>query len=117
MLRGEVWLMSLDRNIKHPENSSRMVIILSSDALAVLPLRVIVPLAAWKDSYESAPWLVRVPPVLGSGVENVMVADALQVRSISNSRLKKKLGDLPERLINEIATAVGLILSSGISDS
>ena len=115
MLRGEVWTMSLDR--ENRENHEfrrfpRMVIILSSDALAVLPLRVIVPLAPWKETYAGTPWLVRVPPVLNSGIEGVMAADALQVRSVSTSRLKTRLGDLPERIIDEIAAAVAMVVKA-----
>ncbi len=112
MNRGEVWQMSLDSMAADNavEGASRLVVILTSDALAVLPLRIIVPLTAWKDDFSSAPWIVRVPPVLNSGLEQVMAADALQVRSVSTARLKRKLGDLPGKLAGEIAAAVAGII-------
>lgn len=112
MNRGEVWQMSLDSTAADDltEGASRLVVILSSDALAVLPLRIIVPLTPWKDDFLTAPWIVRVPPVLNSGLEQVMAADALQVRSISTARLRHKLGDLPGKLLAEIAAAVADII-------
>ena len=111
MHRGEVWTFSSGKGNKEGLSQTHPVLLLSSDALAVLPLRVIVPLVPWKDQFTSAPWMVRVPPVLNSGLELVMAADALQLRSVSASRLKTKLGSLPDRLVNEVAEAVSLILS------
>lgn len=117
MHRGEVWRMSLDHEFFTGEGSVpeetifRMVVILSSDALAILPLRIVVPLTSWKEEFTNTPWLVRVPPVLHSGLDQAMAADALQVRSVSTARLKQKLGNLPGKIVEEIATAAaGLIL-------
>lgn len=112
MLRGEVWQMSLDRNPAPEPDSARAVMVLSSDALAVLPLRVIVPLIPWKDEFVDTPWLVRIPPVLNSGLEQVMAADALQVRSVSTARLKTRLGDLPSRVVDEVAAALARLLQA-----
>ena len=109
MNRGEVWRLALDDSAEG-EGNTRPVIILSSDALAVLPLRVVVPLVPWRDTFTSAPWMVRVPPVLNSGLEGVMAADALQVRSVSTARLKTRLGSRPERITSQIAEAVGEVI-------
>lgn len=109
MNRGEVWRMALD-NSAEGDGESRLVIILSSDALAVLPLRVVVPLVAWRDAFSAAPWMVRVPPVLNSGLDAVMAADALQVRSVSTARLKTRLGSLPERVTAQVAAAVSEVI-------
>jgi mRNA interferase MazF len=110
MFRGEVWQMSLDIAPASEEGDSRMVVILSSDAMGVLPLKVVVPLTIWKEEYSSAPWMVRLPPVLHSGLESSMAADALQVRSVSSSRLVKRLGELPDSFIEQITKAVSIVL-------
>lgn len=105
MNRGEVWRLALD-SAEEGETSTRLVILLSNDALAVLPLRVVVPLVNWREAFSSAPWMVRVPPVLNSGLSEAMAADALQVRSVSTARLTLRLGSLPERIVDEVAAAV-----------
>jgi mRNA-degrading endonuclease toxin of MazEF toxin-antitoxin module len=107
--RGEVWRLVLDQ-AGGEEGGSRLVILLSNDALAVLPLRVVVPLVAWREAFAAAPWMVRVPPVLNSGLTEVMAADALQVRSVSTARLTQRLGSLPERVTAQLSTAVGEVI-------
>ncbi len=54
MLRGEVWLTNLDPTIGPEIRKRRPSIIVSSDAVGVLPLRVIVPLTDWKERYSAA---------------------------------------------------------------
>jgi len=105
MNRGEVWQMALDPVVNDPARL-RLVLILSSDAMAVLPLRVVVPLVEWREPFASAPWMVRIPPVLNSGLNTAMAADALQVRSVSTARLQTCLGSLPGRVTDEVAAAL-----------
>jgi mRNA interferase MazF len=112
MFRGEVWTMSLEKTPRASGGKTRPVVIVSSDSLGTLPLRVVVPLVDWKKDYASVPWMVRVPPVLNSGLEAVHAADTLQVRSISTTRLKKHLGDLPPGIIVEIVSAAGLVIGA-----
>ena len=110
MFRGEVWRMSMAGSPRDEGAMTRTVVIVSSDALGALPLKVIVPLTHWKDEYVTAPWMVRVPPVLHSGLETPMSADALQVRSVSTARLINRLGELPESYLTQIVKAVSLTL-------
>ena len=112
MFRGEVWRMSLAAKPSTDPEDGRSVIVLSSDALGALPLKVVVPLTPWKDDYAAAPWMVRVPPVLHSGLETPMAADALQVRSVSSARLVRRLGELPDRVLDQVAAAVGLVIEA-----
>ena len=111
MFRGEVWRLSTaQRTGSGDPQSGRMVVIVSSDALGALPLKVIVPLTPWTEEYARAPWMVRLPPVLHSGLETVVAADALQVRSVSTARLTRRLGELPDDLVDQVAAAVTLVL-------
>lgn len=115
MFRGEVWQMSVGKSPSAAEGDLRKVVIVSSDALGAVPLKVVVPLTPWKDDYTSAPWMVRLPPVLHSGLESQMAADALQVRSVSTSRLVRRLGEFPDSHVDQIAAAVSLILEGSVA--
>jgi mRNA interferase MazF len=109
MFRGEVWELTGQKG--KGEATPRIVVIISADALGSIPLRVVVPLTPWQESYARAPWILRVPPVLNSGLEISYAADALQVRSVSISRLNQRLGEVPVTITAEIARAVGLVLA------
>jgi mRNA interferase MazF len=108
MFRGEVWEMAGPG--KEGAGLPRRVVIISSDALGTIPLRVVVPLSPWHQEYSRAPWIVRVSPVLNSGLEEPHAADALQLRSVSISRLVVKLGELPDAITAEISRAAGLVI-------
>jgi len=110
MFRGEVWQMSVTGKPASEGGERRTVVIISGDALGALPLKVVVPLTPWKEEYASAPWMVRLPPVLHSGLESPMAADGLQVRSVSSARLVKRLGEIPQSYINQICSAVVLVI-------
>ena len=62
MTRGEIWLISLDPAIGAEIKKTRPAVIVSSDAIGVLPLKVIVPLTDWKDRNHIAHWMVPVEP-------------------------------------------------------
>jgi mRNA interferase MazF len=109
MFRGEVWEMVGPG--KEGAGLPRRVVIISSEALGTIPLRVVVPLSPWHQKYSRAPWIVRVPPVLNSGLEEPHAADALQLRSVSISRLVVKLGELPDAITAEISRAAGLVIN------
>lgn len=110
MLRGEVWLTNLDPTIGPEIRKRRPSIIVSSDAVGVLPLRVIVPLTDWKERYSAAAWMVRITPSAANGISKVSAADTFQVRSVAQERLVKKLGRLSETEMQAIAGALAIVL-------
>ena len=79
MLRGEVWLINLDPMVGAEISKTRPAVIVSEDAIGILPLRVVVPLTEWWERYAVAPWLVRVEPDQDNNPDKPSVADALQV--------------------------------------
>jgi mRNA interferase MazF len=112
MHKGEVWLVNLDPTIGAEIQKTRPAVIVSEDAIGVLPLRVIVPLTDWKERYLIAPWLVRIDPAPANGLAKPSAADAFQIRSVSTQRLAQRLGRLSpidlERVTEAIAVVVGL---------
>jgi len=110
MRRGEVWLVNLDPTQGAEMRKTRPAVIVSSDLVGVLPLRVIVPLTDWKDRYGLAPWMVRVKAGPGNGLEKDSAADCFQMRSLSVRRLVRKLGDLTEDEMTQIQGGMAVVL-------
>jgi len=55
MHRGEVWLVKLNPTVGTEISKTRPCIIVNNDAVGILPLKVIVPITDWKDSYAARP--------------------------------------------------------------
>jgi mRNA interferase MazF len=110
MKRGEIWLVNLNPSTGSEIKKTRPAVIISSDLVGILPLKIIVPLTDWKDRYSAASWMVRFEPDKGNGLKKVSAADALQIRSVSEKRLVKKVGFLTSIQVNQIVQAVMNVL-------
>jgi mRNA interferase MazF len=110
MNRGEIWLINLDPTTGAEIKKSRPALIVSSDAIGILPLRIIVPFTDWKDRYTQAAWMVKILPDEENGLSKISAADTFQIRSVSTSRFIQKIGNLPQADIDHIAETIGLVI-------
>ena len=110
MKRGEIWLVNLEPTIGSEIRKTRPAVIISSDLLGILPLKVIVPLTEWKERYAGAPWMVRIDSDEQNGLGKTSAADGLQIRSVSYQRLIRKLGVLQAIQVAQIIQAVMNVL-------
>jgi mRNA interferase MazF len=111
MRRGEVWLVNLDPTIGAEITKSRPCVIVNRDALARLPLKIIVPLTEWNASFERAAWHIPVEATSENGLSKKSSADTFQVRSISEKRLVRTLGVLSDAIMAEIGEGLALSLN------
>lgn len=110
MNRGEVWLVAFDPSVEAEIRKSRPAVIVSSDAIGVLPLRVVVPFTEWQPDFEAALWMVRVEPAATNGLSKASAADAFQVKSLSTRRFIRKLGTVSTQELRAIVTAIGTVI-------
>jgi len=111
MRRGDIWLINLDPTVGAEIKKTRPAIVVSDDAIGILPLKVIVPITEWKDRYAVAPWMVSLTPDPQNGLDKPSAADTFQVRSLSQARFVQQLGKLPEMTMQEISRALALVLA------
>lgn len=112
MHKGEIWLINLDPTIGAEIRKTRPAVIVSEDAIGVLPLRVIVPLTDWKERYAIAPWMVAVTPDEENGLLKPSAADAFQIRSVSQERFVQRIGSLNKDQIGQILKAVQIVIGA-----
>jgi len=110
MLRGEVWLTNLDPTVGAETRKTRPAVIVSDDAIGVLPLRVVVPLTEWKARYAVAPWLVPIEPDGENNLGKRSAADAFQVRSVSTSRFVSRLGVVTAADLEAVVAAIQVVV-------
>ena len=92
-----VWLINLHPSKGDEIGKTRPAIVISSDAVGVLQLKIIVPLTDWKNRYSIAPWMVKISPTPQNGLQKDSAADTFQIRSLSSQRFFKKLAELPRK--------------------
>lgn len=108
--RGEVWLVNLDPTIGQEIKKTRPAVVVSSNSIGKLPLKIIVPITDWKPPYAGYPWMICLDPDKQNGLAKKSGADTFQVRSVDQSRLAKKLGKLPEPVMEEIAAGIAICI-------
>jgi mRNA interferase MazF len=110
MNRGEVWQVSFDPAIGQEIQKTRPAVIISSDSLGALDLRVAVPFTGWQAQFVDAPWLIRIDPSPQNGLTKTSAADAFQVKSLSSKRFLKRMGTVSAQELNSIVEAVGIVI-------
>ena len=107
---GEIWLVDLEPTRGSELQKIRPMVVLSSNSIRSLPVRVTVPLTGWQSHFQSSPWKVRIAPDAHNKLTKESVADSLQMRCLSLDRFSKRLGLLPKNTIEEIVFAVNYCL-------
>lgn len=110
--KGEIWLINLDPTIGAEIRKTRPAVIVSEDAIGILPLRVIVPLTDWKERYDIAPWMVLLEPDTQNGLAKPSAADAFQIRSIAQERFIQLMGSLNDDQLKQILTAIQIVIGA-----
>ena len=108
--RGDVWLVNFDPTIGAEIKKTRPAVVISSDALGILPLKLVAPITDWKDHFSGNIWHVYIAPDSTNGLSKPSAIDALQARGVDVQRFVRKLGEVPPTMLDEIGLAVCSII-------
>ncbi|HAM52090.1 MAG TPA: PemK family transcriptional regulator [Nitrospiraceae bacterium] len=108
--RGEVWLVNFDPTIGAEIKKKRPAVVISSDAVGVLPIKLIAPITDWKERFGGNIWHVKVLPDSSNGLSKASAIDTLQVRGVDVQRFIRKLGRLPSSAMEEVTAAIAAII-------
>ncbi len=92
--RGKVWLVNFDPTIGAEIKKKRPAVVVSSDAVGILPIKLIAQVTDWKDRYTSNIWQVKILPDNANGLLKASAVDTLQIRGVDVQRFIRKLGRL-----------------------
>lgn len=110
MKRSEIWLINLDPTTGAEIRKQRPGVIVNDDELGILPLKVIVPITDWKDRYKAAIWMIKLEPDKTNNLKKTSSVDCFQVRSLSETRLIKKIGQVDKTTMKKISKALAKVL-------
>lgn len=108
--RGEIWLVNLDPTVGAEIRKTRPVVVLSSDAIGALPVKLVAPITEWKEHLARNVWHVAVDPDHANGLVKSSVVDALQLRGIDQNRFVKRLGVVSPATLQSILVAVAAVI-------
>ncbi|MGC8639395.1 MAG: type II toxin-antitoxin system PemK/MazF family toxin [Isosphaeraceae bacterium] len=110
--RGEVWLVDFDPAVGAEIKKLRPAVVISTDAIGRLPLRMVVPITDWKPQYANYPWIVDLPASSTNGLTKNSGADAFQTKSVSQSRFVRLLGRVTDAQADDLASAIALCVGA-----
>ena len=108
--RGEIWLTNFDPIIGSEIGKKRPSVVMSSNAIGVLPLRIVIPLTSWQEKFNSSPWLIKIEANSRNKLSQDSAADTFQIKSVSNQRFIKKIGAVSNDKLKEIIMGVSICL-------
>lgn len=109
-LRGEIWIVTFDPTIGAEIKKTRPAVVVSSDALGVLPVKLVAPITDWKNRYSTNIWHVQMLPTTTNGLDKLSAVDTLQIRTVDTRRFVRRVGRLPAGLMDEIAAAIAAVV-------
>src|SRR3990170_482988 len=92
--RGEIWLVNLDPTVGAEIRKTRPVVVVSSDAVGALPIKLVAPITEWKDYMARNIWHVKIAPDKSNGLTKTSAIDTLQLRGVDIKRFTQKLGSI-----------------------
>jgi mRNA interferase MazF len=108
--RGEIWLVNLDPSIGAEIQKTRSAIVLSSDYIGKLPLKLVIPITDWKAVFATHLWHIRLEPSQADGLSKTSAADVLQTRSVDIRRFVRRIGTIRAQDLGEITAALVAVI-------
>jgi len=107
-LRGEVWDVEFKPAAGAEIQKNRPAVVMNVPEVGRLPLCIVVPVTEWKPVFAQFSWFVLLAPTPENGLAKGSGADAFQVKSVSEHRLVRKLGQVTAEQAEQIAAAIAL---------
>ena len=108
--RGEIWWIDFDPTRGSETGKTRPAVVINTDAVSSLPVRLVIPLTRWQEKHRQYHWRMKVVPTPLNGLSKPSAADALQLRCVSVDRFKERIGRLEASLMAELSAAIALVV-------
>lgn len=109
--RGEIWRVNFDPTVGTEIKKTRPAVVISSNSIGKLPIKLIAPITGWDTSFENSIWHIKIQPDSKNKLTKTSAIDALQIRGVDIHRfIPPKMGDLAQDKIDEISAAVAAII-------
>ena len=109
--RGEIWRVNFDPTIGAEIKKIRPAVVISTNSIGRLPIKLIAPLTGWQSNFEDTIWHVKIEPDDKNNLSKISAVDALQIRGVDIQRfIPPKIGELTQDQIDEITAALAAVI-------
>jgi mRNA interferase MazF len=102
--------VSFDPTIGSEIRKTRPAVVISSDAVGRLPVKLVAPVTDWKTHYVGNLWHVRIDPDQHNGLTKPSAVDTLQIRGMDRQRFIQKLGKVSSTILEEVVLSVAAVI-------
>ena len=108
--QAEIWLVNFDPTVGSEVRKTRPALVVSADDIGLLPLRIVVPITSWDETYSNFPWFVLLTPTSTNGLVKPSGADTFQIKSVSKERFVERLGEITGEQFATVLSAILICL-------
>ncbi len=105
-----MWVVNFDPTVGTEIKKTRPAVVISSDAVGRLPIKLIAPVTDWKEHFSRNIWHVRIDPDRANGLSKASSVDALQLRGVDTQRFVRPLGRVSAGVMDEIVAAIAAVI-------
>lgn len=107
--RGEIWTVELDPTRGSEIQKTRPVVVISSDAMNRIPIRIVAPITTYQIKHEKQIWAVKVEATDGNGLLSKSTILPEQCRAVSLERFVRIEGSIAPYSMEELDAAIKII--------
>ncbi|QLE57993.1 type II toxin-antitoxin system PemK/MazF family toxin [Nostoc sp. TCL26-01] len=108
--RGDIWLANFDPTLGVEIKKIRPAVVVSSDSVGKLPIKLIAPITDWKEYYSDNIWHIKLEPDTTNNLTKTSAVDVLQLRGMDVQRLIRKIGVCSPELMEDIAASIAAVV-------
>jgi mRNA interferase MazF len=108
--RGEIWLVNFNPTVGAEIKKVRPAVVISSDSVGKLPIKLIAPITDWKTYFSPNFWQVKIEPNSINGLIKASTIDTLQLRGMDLQRFIRKLGSVSEIAMLEVLASIATVI-------
>jgi len=108
--RGEIWLVDLNPTVGSEIQKTRPCVVISSDFMGKLPVKLVVPITEWNAIFRDNVWHVRIDPTPLNKLTKPGALDVIQLRAVDTARFKRKIGVCEADILVEASAAIAAVV-------
>ncbi len=108
--RGEIWWVRFDPAEGSEARKTRPAVVISTPALAHLPVRVVVPLTTWRAPFARHANKIRVPASDQNNLDVDSAADTVLLRGVALTRFGDLIGKVDDSVLSDIVSGVAVAI-------